>query len=291
MMFQALRKHISPASILALAALVFAVTGGAFAATGGGRGGSSRATLTASGAKAKAKAGPRGPAGAKGTTGATGPAGPAGPTGPVGPAGPQGGPGGQGAQGETGKEGPAGALGTSVTSKTIASGGSECAGAGGVKLTPGGNVCNGKEGPPGPLLETLPAGKTLRGVFAADSYAEAGFSLPTPPPNVGKVIAAATFVFPFSHEPAHHYIPVGQGEGEGNEAPAIVSHECTGTVTKPGAAEGNLCVFAEREENLFSGGVTVSIRGNPEATYGFEVGDLSANKGAMELVGTWAVTG
>ena len=52
-MFQALRKHLNPATVMAFAALVFALTGGAFAATGGSS--PSHATLTASAAKSKAK--------------------------------------------------------------------------------------------------------------------------------------------------------------------------------------------------------------------------------------------
>ena len=94
-MFQALRKHLTPSTFIAFVALVFAVTGGAFAA--GSHGGGSPVQATASSGrvgsatplatsakskgKSKSKAGPRGPAGPKGATGATGPAGPAGATG------------------------------------------------------------------------------------------------------------------------------------------------------------------------------------------------------------------
>ena len=82
-MFRALRNHLTPSTAIAFVALVFAITGGAFAATGSvnnSGGGGSHGTLTASVAKKKAKpkpkGGARGPAGPKGAPGATGPAGP-----------------------------------------------------------------------------------------------------------------------------------------------------------------------------------------------------------------------
>ena len=90
-MLSALRKrvHFGPATAIAFLALVFAITGGAFAATGGNGGGSSHATLIASAAKAKSKVkvGPRGPAGPAGKNGANGANGAAGPQGPQGPKG------------------------------------------------------------------------------------------------------------------------------------------------------------------------------------------------------------
>ena len=99
--FSGLRSQFGAPTIIAIIALVFAATGGAFAANDylGG--------ATAS----KSKKGPRGPKGAKGDPGPAGLAGPAGPVGAVGPAGPKGatGPGGSkgsnGATGATGAEG------------------------------------------------------------------------------------------------------------------------------------------------------------------------------------------
>ena len=143
-MFQRVRKHINPATILALVTLVFAITGGAFAATRG----SSHATLIATTAKAKAKAktkaGPRGPAG---KNGAAGPAGPTGPTGPTGPAGL----GGTGPQGPAGSAGPAGPAGESVLVSALLLGEHGCT-EGGSLFKVGATettACNGLEGPPG----------------------------------------------------------------------------------------------------------------------------------------------
>lgn len=164
-----LKKHLTPSTFIALIALVFAVTGVSFAATGGGSSGSgakATASLSAGGAggsaiattakkKAapKGKAGPRGPAGAKGATGATGATGAAGATGPGGPA---------GGAGPAGGPGPTGNNGTSVTTTPIASG-SECK-EGGVKLTPGGKICNGEKGTTG-YTAVLPPGQSEHGVF------------------------------------------------------------------------------------------------------------------------------
>ena len=276
-MFSAIRRrmHVSPATVIASLALVFAMTGGAYAAK------KYLVTSTKQISPSVLKS-LQGKAGAPGSNGAQGPAGPAGPAGPQGPG---------GSGGSEGKTGPAG---TSATS-SVEPKGVNCKEGGSKFLAASGATyaCNGekgKEGPPGPLLETLPAGKTLRGAFAAAGYAAEGI---TAGADFGKVKAAASFAFPVSAEPAFHYIPVGQGAGEGHESRFIVSGECTGTNEDPGAAEGQLCVFGRDEENLFNGsaGVTILLRGSPEATYGFAVGGVSASKGPMELDGTWAVTG
>jgi hypothetical protein len=90
------RLRLSPAGVVAVIALVFAMAGGAFAANNQGQGAS---------ASAKAKKGPRGPKGATGPAGAAGAQGPAGPQGPVGPAGKEGPQGPQGVPGEEGEPG------------------------------------------------------------------------------------------------------------------------------------------------------------------------------------------
>ena len=204
-MVQRVRKHITPATVLAFVALVFAITGGAFAATGGSSGGgnagagakatASVSQATAAKAKAKAKAGPRGPAGPKGATGATGPAGATGAIGAIGATGATG-PAGAGTAGATGATGPTGPAGESVKAEPAAKP-TECK-EGGTKLTVGGKsekVCNGEKGKNGTFEgQSLPEGKTLTGVYATASYAEAGL----PHAGFGAVQTGVSFALPVS---------------------------------------------------------------------------------------------
>jgi len=102
-----MRKHLTYANVLATLALVFAMTGGAIAATGGfSSGGTLRACVNEEGGLKLVKAGKRcgagrkavawnvtGPAGPKGTAGAVGAAGAAGPQGAAGKNGVNGAPG------------------------------------------------------------------------------------------------------------------------------------------------------------------------------------------------------
>lgn len=120
-MFSAIRRRISPATVIATVALVFAMTGGAYAA------GKVLITSTKqiSPKVLKSLTGKAGPAGVNGTAGAGGAQGPAGATGPAGasgPAGPQGPAGATGAAGVAGKEGKQGVI---HPGETLPSGASE----------------------------------------------------------------------------------------------------------------------------------------------------------------------
>jgi hypothetical protein len=133
-MFSALRRrmHLSPATAIATLALVFAMTGGAYAA---------KKYLITSTKQISPKVlkSLKGAAGAAGAKGAAGPPGPAGPAGAAG-------------AGTAGPQGPAGA-----------------AGAAGPK---GENGKPGEKGPPGTtgFTETLPSGKTETGTWTAESF-------------------------------------------------------------------------------------------------------------------------
>jgi Collagen triple helix repeat (20 copies) len=205
-MFSTVRKHLSPATALAFIALVFALTGGAFAATGSSGQGSNLTASTAK-AKPKAKPAPRGPAGPKGATGAPGAAGATGPAGAA------------GAKGETGAAGAPGAPGTPGEP-----------GKPGVKGETGVKGEQGIQGEPGTTgyTETLPAGKTETGTFsamntgteAATIFDAISFSIPLAAPLDGTHV---------------HLIPAGETGEEG----------CTGGTSKAPLAEpGNLCVYA-----------------------------------------------
>jgi hypothetical protein len=192
----------------------------------------------------------RGKAGPAGTTGAPGAAGPAGPAGATGPAGPQGPQGVNGANGEPGKEGKQGKEGK-----------------------------EGKEGTFGG--QSLPAGKTLTGAYAATGFGEAAF----PEPGFGVVEAGVSFALPVpdigsaSAQLEVHYIKEGETPPAG----------CTGDENEPGAEEGNLCVFGGAETNLQSLPAAY-LKGSSTTTMGFTVRGVSAAKGYLDINGTWAVT-
>ncbi len=136
-MFSTLRTRFGIPGVISVIALVFAMFGGAYAASNSSGGGKATAS-------AKAKKGPRGP------KGATGPAGPAGAQGPAGPAGAKGDAGANGANGAAGPTGPTGAAGA--------------------KGTTGAAGATGATGFSG-FTETLPAGKTETGTWGVSGAA------------------------------------------------------------------------------------------------------------------------
>lgn len=106
--------------------------------------------------------------------------------GPAGPQGPKGDPGPKGDQGQPGLEGP-----------------------------------KGPAGPPGPTETTLPAGKTMTGVWGFTST------------GVSEAYAQMSFPLRYQGEPEVHYMPFG-------EAPTT---ECPGRVSEPKAAAGHMCIY------------------------------------------------
>jgi hypothetical protein len=223
--------HISPATAIATLALVFAMTGGAYAA--------SKYLITStkqiSPKVLKALKGKGGANGANGANGAQGPAGAAGAVGPQGPGGAMG-PAGAGTQGPAGPAGPAGAT-----------------------------------GPEGGFATTLPSGKTLKGEWDASRTVAAGFA---------GLKTAVSFALPLGEPPVVNYVKVGGTVPTGCEG---------GTVASPVAKPGNLCIFAEEEEDVFQ-----TAPFNPQAlqvrAFGFQVAGLSEAAGTAGFNGTWAVT-
>jgi Collagen triple helix repeat (20 copies) len=276
MMYQKMRKHLTPSTLIALIALVFALTGGAFAAGANSGGSDSRAPASAGGktiggtpistaakAKPKAKAGPRGPAGPRGAAGPAGPAGavgPAGATGSGGPQGPAGTNGTNGTNGEPGKEGPEGK--------------------------------EGKEGKTG-YAETLPPGKSEYGTWGW-FYS----------PNAGEeeiVTQPISFMIPLkaSLVAKHDFLLVTGKE--------TFTEGCTGSYKEPTAEPGYLCLYINPGlvDNLaeVSGGIAwpngLPAIQNPEVDtggadqvgrFGTSLRIVNAQAGFAEVSGDWVVT-
>lgn len=269
-MYQRIRKHLTPSTIIAFAALVFALTGGAFAAgshggsrakptasTGGGEGVANSLLATAAKAKPKTKTGPRGPAGPKG---AVGPAGPVGPAGAAGAKGENGAPGINGMNGKNGEAGKEGKKGE-----------------------------EGKEGSPWTDNGTLPVGSSERGQWAYGSNGN------TP----SFVYVGLSFTIPLAAplgENEVHFIGREEGAGESSEATAIKNGECTGTWKEPGAKSGNLCVFlnvlagAAGPGKLLIGDAETEGHGGAGIS-GAILHEADTEGGPVIYQGTWVVTG
>jgi hypothetical protein len=226
-MFSAIRKRmrISPATAIASLALVFAMTGGAFAVSSPGGGSSAKppastASATAAKVKSRAKPGPRGSAGPKGATGATGAAGPAGTAGPAGPTGPAGSTGATGAKGEKGEPGTPGKNGQE-----------------GEEGTPG---VAGKEGSPWTDGGTLPSGSTETGAWSATLTPTGEGAVSDVVINsISFPIRLASPIVGFEGSgPSAHYVDAEEQEKGGSQ-----TSECKGSVEKPEAAKGNLCLY------------------------------------------------
>jgi hypothetical protein len=210
-MFSAMRRRIrfTPATVIAGLALVFAMTGGAYAA----KKYLITSTKQISPSVLKQLRGKAGPAGAPGSAGAQGQAGPAGPAGPAGSGGARGETGPAGAKGEKGATGAAGAKGA-----TGATG----------------------------FTETLPTGKTETGTWAFDRQ-EGG--------RPGEKVPIS-FPIPLSAALAEGQVHLIAANGKelvfgevGGSATEVAPTKCgsalspAGTVEKPAATAGNLCIY------------------------------------------------
>jgi hypothetical protein len=221
-MFSTLRNRFGIPGVISVIALVFAMFGGAYAASNSSGGGKATAS-------AKAKQGPRG------KTGKTGPAGPQGPAGPAGPAGAKGDAGAPGSNGTNGAPGTPGAPGQSVTGAPITAPGACGENVTGVKYTLGAtstNVCNGKDGTTG-FTKTLPPEATETGSWWIQSN-ESNYGTITP------------ISFP---------IPLAKADAENMEIKywregGVQDPECSGDTFEPKAEPGVLCIYvSESGEN------------------------------------------
>jgi hypothetical protein len=283
-MFSAIRRRlrVSPATVIAGLALVFAMTGGAYAAkkyliT-------STKQISPSVLKSlQGKAGPAGPAGAAGPAGLAGPQGPAGANGK------------DGSSGKNGENGKGGANGVSATSKSFTGKktlGSEKCEEGGTEVTSASGttlVCNGKAGQTG-FTEALPSEKTETGAWTLPAKGALGsYSVPL------------SFTIPLENAlsaAAVHFIAANGKEVvtllPSEEFEEVVSTKCHGTAAAPQADPGNLCVYTAKLISAFLW--TGQIK-----TVDAEAAAAGASRAGAQLVfvtpsteaagyGTWAVT-
>jgi hypothetical protein len=127
----------------------------------------------------------------------------------------------------------------------------------------------GDTGPPGPYLEVLPSGKSLRGTYAASGTAAAG----------GVVVRdAPSFAFPLPSAWTSHVIL------DGAAAPA----ECPGNVDAPEALPGHLCVYEGFGNNRVL--LTDAPAGTGSESFGWIAQITAVAAGSFQSRGTWAVT-
>jgi hypothetical protein len=127
----------------------------------------------------------------------------------------------------------------------------------------------GNTGEPGPLVGTLPSGKTLVGQYSFGNHKSTGYS----PVN------SVSFPFPLASAPNDHIIPIGG-------APTA---ECPGTASAPSAAPGNGCIYETRAD----GGHTIdegTLKEVEDGRFGFLIFVSVAENTDWQVEGTWAVT-
>jgi hypothetical protein len=206
-MLTKLRTRFGAPGVIAVIALVFAMAGGAWAASGGlsGKQKNEVKKIAQTEAKKFATAGPQGPVGLQGAAGAPG------------------------APGKDGSNGSPGVAGKGLVTATELPG--EKCPEGGISVEVEGSgtkkfVCDGEEGlqgSPWTLGGKLPSGESEFGTFAAGPLVKEQTAVWVP----------ISFMIPLTAGPSVHYM--------GAEAAPTIP--CPGTFEAPKAKPGNLCVY------------------------------------------------
>jgi collagen triple helix repeat protein len=279
-MFRMIGKRLTYANVTVTIALVFAMAGGAYAAK--------RYVITST--KQISPKVIKALKGKNGKPGSTGPIGPAGLVGPQGPKGEAGGP---------GKDGAPGTDGQSVSAKEVKTTEAACTKLGGSSFTVGATTtfaCNGKEGKEGPagpegVCSTancvLPKGVTETGTWMirGTNGGEGEF-------KITNISFSIPLKAPITNSSNVGFTPVGGSS---------TSSDCVGSVEKPEAAEGSLCIYEGEAAVVHKGGLAEPTILN--FTGGFSETNTT---GALLVMttkepvtageevsaeGTWAVTG
>ncbi len=125
----------------------------------------------------------------------------------------------------------------------------------------------GKQGEPGPLVTTLPSGKTLRGIFSYTGHETSGNS-PTEP---------ISYPFPLASGATANVIGVG----------AKATTACPGSSKDPRAEPGNLCVYETQDEGELELNASNEIAGG---RYGAVLSAKVPAETDFDFAGTWAVS-
>jgi Collagen triple helix repeat (20 copies) len=261
-MLSPLRNRFGIPGVISVIALVFAMFGGAYAASNDDGGGKATAS-------AKGKPGPRGP---RGKTGPAGPAGPAGAKGDTGAA---------GANGSNGSAGKNGVDGVSASATSFGGAQHGCT-EGGIEVksaSPTAFVCNGSPWTAGGIL---PGGATETGAW-------------------GGTTAAASDQFPISFNIPlaaglnSEHVVVTAAEYNGEDEAGAEHEKCPGSVVNPRAKSGFLCIYVQGlnqgsvEGVKNPGGALISDGAGKMGALVFASGE--GGEAEKRIVGTWAVTG
>jgi hypothetical protein len=269
-MFSKLREPFGKAGlIVAIIALVAALGGGAYAASGGLNGKQKKEVK----AIAKHFAGKRGPQGKRGKNGQNGQNGANGAPGAKGDT---------GAAGTNGTNGTPGASGKSVEATEIAAApGEPCEEQGGAFYEVEGSgvpteICNGKEGSPW-SVGGLPQGATETGTWTVSAS-------PAIANEEGEVYAPISFSVPLRE-------PLEFATGKVHYVPFLGEAPCEGNAAEPSAPEGELCIYESEKHGLsFLNTVDMEFAPNAASKSGTVLVFNEVQEHAWAF-GSWAVTG